>query len=498
MSDVEPANCLLEKRRSGLILHPTSLPGPGPVGRIGAEARRFLDWLEESGFSVWQILPINPPQADGSPYACVSAFAGDTRLIDPEALVKDGWIRAGSARMPLGQALSEARATLEAAGGAGWSEYLEFCQARADWLEDFSLFAVIKRLQGNRPWWTWPESLLHRAPARLEQLRAEAKEALDAVRFAQFVFFRQWWALRAYANARDILLLGDMPIFVAHDSADVWANPENFDLDAEGQPNTVAGVPPDYFSETGQRWGNPHYRWDYMAEHGYDWWLRRIGWALEGLDALRIDHFRGFQAYWSIPADEPTAIGGEWSPVPGAAFFDTLLQRFGELPLLAEDLGVITNEVTALRERFGLPGMKILQFAFDGGPDNPYLPEHHVERGVVYTGTHDNDTTRGWFDSLPADARTRVLERLGEPEGSMPWSLIRVAMASPARLAVIPMQDALELGSAHRMNTPGTDKGNWRWRFDWSEVPSERAGELFHLNEETGRTTALRRKRGAA
>jgi len=490
VSEQKPVNRLLEKRRSGLILHPTSLPGPGNVGRIGTAALRFLDWLEEAGFSVWQFLPVNPPQADGSPYACISAFAGDTRLIDPESMVRKGWLRSAATRAPVGQALSEARLALESSSGAGCDEYHAFCETQSDWLEDFALFVVIKRLQGNRPWWTWPAPLLHRDPRRLEQLRAETAEALDAVRFGQFVFFEQWNELRQEANGRDILLLGDMPIFVAHDSADVWANRENFDLDKAGQPRTVAGVPPDYFSETGQRWGNPQYRWDYMAESGYGWWLRRIAWALEGLDALRIDHFRGFEAYWSIPAEEPTAIGGEWKPGPGAGFFDALLKHFGELPLLAEDLGVITPEVTALRKRFGMPGMKILQFAFDGSEDNPYLPENHEELGVVYTGTHDNDTTVGWFESLPQDTRARVLDRLGETDSAMPWALIRAAMQSPVRLAVIPMQDALGLDGRHRMNTPGTSEGNWRWRFAWENIPPERAGELRRMNEAADRIPA--------
>lgn len=490
MSDSEPMNRLLERRRSGVILHPTSLPGPGPVGRIGAEAWRFLDWMQAGGFSVWQLLPINPPHRDGSPYACVSAFAGDVRLIDLESLIEAGWLTPAQARMPLGQALSEARRHLEANDGE-WLEYTEFARAQAHWLEDFALFVVIKRLQGDRPWWVWPEPLRQRARGRLEQLRAEMSEALEAVRFAQFVFFRQWQALRAQANARDILLLGDMPIFVAHDSADVWAHPEDFDLDADGQPRTVAGVPPDYFSETGQRWGNPHYRWDRMAEQGYEWWLRRIEWALNGLDALRIDHFRAFEAYWSIPVDEPTAIGGHWEPGPGAAFFEALLNRFGELPLLAEDLGVITPQVTALREQFGLPGMKILQFAFDGGPDNPYLPEHHVERGVVYTGTHDNDTTLGWFEGLSPPDQERVLQRLGATPKAMPGALIRTALESCARLAVIPMQDALELDGGHRMNTPSTTEGNWAWRFDWDQVAPERAQQLRHMNEATGRIEAV-------
>jgi 4-alpha-glucanotransferase len=383
--------------------------------------------------------------------------------------------------------LSEAKRTLEAEAGEAWLEYGEFCRAQAHWLDDFALFVVIKRLHGNRPWWTWPEPLRQRDPEKLEHLLAEAGDAFEAVRFAQFVFFRQWHALRAKARARDILILGDMPIFVAHDSADVWANPGDFDLDTWGVPNTVAGVPPDYFSETGQRWGNPVYRWDRMAKDGFQWWLRRVGWALESVDALRVDHFRGFESYWSIPASEPTAIGGAWQPGPGAVFFEALLERFGQLPLLAEDLGVITPEVTALRERFGLPGMKILQFAFDGSPDNPYLPENHVECGVVYTGTHDNDTTLGWYESLDPDTRARVLEHLGEPEDSMPWVLIRAALASPARLAVIPMQDALALGGRHRMNVPGTANGNWNWRFDWVDVPPERASELRRLIEQAGR-----------
>jgi 4-alpha-glucanotransferase len=484
---IRPPNRLLEKRRSGILLHPTSLPGPGSTGRIGAAALHFLDWLEEAGFSVWQVLPLNPPQADGSPYACISAFAGDTRLIDPEGLVGNGWLRSASARMPTGQALSEARLALEAARGTGWEEYRAFCDAQSDWLQDYALFVVIKRLQGNRPWWTWPAPLLHRDPSRLEQLRAEAAEALDAIRFGQFVFFRQWTELRREANRRDILLLGDMPIFVAHDSADVWANPENFDLDGAGQPRTVAGVPPDYFSATGQRWGNPHYRWNYMAETGYGWWMRRIGWALEELDALRIDHFRGFEAYWSIPAQEKTAIGGEWKPGPGAEFFEALLKRFGELPLLAEDLGVITAEVTALRMRFGMPGMKILQFAFDGSEDNPYLPVNHEEQGVVYTGTHDNDTTLGWFESLSEESRSRVRKRLDQPGEAMPWPLIRMALQSPARLAIVPMQDALGLDGRHRMNTPGTSEGNWRWRFTWEGIAPGRAAELRRMNEAADR-----------
>lgn len=487
MNGREPMNRLLEKRRSGLLLHPTSLPGAGPLGSLGQQAWRFLDWLEAAGFSVWQILPLNPPQDDGSPYACISAFAGDARLIDPEGMVRKGWLRSVPDGAPIDRALDEALLAIAASKGADWDAYHAFCDAQSDWLDDFARFVVIKQLQDHRPWWTWPQPLLYRDPKRLEGLHREAAEALERVRFGQFVFFQQWMDLRREANRRDMLLLGDMPIFVAHDSADVWANPDDFDLDQGGQPITVAGVPPDYFSETGQRWGNPHYRWDAMAQTGYRWWLRRIGWALEGLDGLRIDHFRGFEAYWSIPADEPTAIGGEWVSGPGAAFFDAMLDRFGELPLLAEDLGVITPEVTALREQFGMPGMKILQFAFDGSEDNPYLPENHEELGVVYTGTHDNDTTVGWFEALSEAERSRVLERLSESGAEMPWSLVRTALQSPARLAVIPMQDALGLDGKHRMNTPGTSEGNWQWRFSWSAVPTDRARELRQMNAEAGR-----------
>jgi len=490
MASPSTANRLMDQRRSGIILHPTSLPGPGRVGRIGSEAIRFLDWIDAAGFGLWQVLPLNPPQDDGSPYACISAFAGDIRLIDPELLVAEGWLAEGGARAPLGQALSDARHGLAASGGEAWEEFRAFCSAQASWLEDFALFVVIKRLQGNRPWWEWPAPLRMREPARLAQLRAEARDALEAVRFSQFVFFRQWHALRAEAKARDILMLGDMPIFVAHDSVDVWAHPEYFDLDPLGQPTAVAGVPPDYFSETGQRWGNPHYRWDRMAEDGFRWWLQRIGWALEGLDGLRVDHFRGFEAYWSIPASEPTAIAGSWQPGPGAALFEALLREFDELPLLAEDLGVITPAVTALRERFALPGMKILQFAYDGSPDNPYLPERHEERCVVYTGTHDNDTTLGWFESLPAASREFVLKSLGAQAQDMPWALIETALASPARIAVIPMQDAIGLGGNARMNTPGTVEGNWQWRFDWSELPAARAAELRRMNVACGRVVA--------
>lgn len=481
-------NPLLTQRRAGLLLHPTSLPGTGPTGQIGAEAYHFVDWLQAAGFRLWQVLPLHPPQDDGSPYASISAFAGDIRLIDREVMVAEQWITPEQAQGALSEVLTRARVQVQAAQGQAWQDWQRFCEEQAEWLEPYSLFVVIKAQQQGRCWWTWPEALRWRDPQALAQVRATAGTALDDVRFAQFVFFRQWCRLKAYANARDILLLGDMPIFVAHDSADVWGNPQWFDLDTQGQPRSVAGVPPDYFSATGQRWGNPHYRWAVMGESGYHWWKQRLGWALTSLDGLRIDHFRGFEAYWAIPAEEPTAIAGRWEPGPGADFFNALLAHFGQLPLVAEDLGVITPEVNALREQFGLPGMKILQFAFGGDADNPYLPENHVEQGVVYTGTHDNDTTLGWFQALDAAVQAQVLATLGQPTEPMPWPLITTALASPACLVILPMQDVLALDGRHRMNTPGTmSEDNWCWRFQWDMVPASLAAHLRQLQQQHGR-----------
>lgn len=476
-------NPLMAERRAGLLLHPTSLPGPGPVGQLGADAHRFIDWLAAAGFGVWQFLPLHPPQLDGSPYAAISAFAGDTRLIDIPTLVAAGWLDARDEHRSSADALVAARLKLQASNGPVWKAFKRFCAEQRSWLDDFALFAVVRAQQGTKPWWQWPTDLRQRDPQRISLLRARAHEAIEAERFAQFVFFQQWQQLKAYANQRGVLLLGDLPIFVAHDSVDVWAHPELFDLDEQGAPRTVAGVPPDYFSATGQRWGNPHYRWQDMAANGFSWWLSRIGWALANLDGLRIDHFRGFEAYWSVPAHEPTAMVGEWVPGPRDAFFQAVLDHFGELPLIAEDLGVITPEVNALRERFKLPGMKILQFAFDSGPDNPYLPANHVEMGVVYTGTHDNDTSLGWFRHLEPQAQAEVLRVLGDPHDPMPWPLIHAALASPARLAVIPMQDALALDDRHRMNTPGTVVGNWQWRFHWEQILAGLAQHLLALNQ---------------
>lgn len=461
------------------------------MGELGADAHAFVDFMAAAGLSVWQMLPLGPTHEDGSPYQCLSAHAGNTRLICLRRLVDYGWLEAEALRGEAGgqaAALRRARAGfLARADAAARQDYARFCERHRGWLEDYVLFAALRQASGGRPWWDWAPELRAREPEALGAERRRLEEELEQRRFEQYLFFRQWMELKRYANDRGILLFGDMPIFVALDSADVWASPELFDLDAQGKPRAVAGVPPDYFSATGQRWGNPLYLWERMAADGFAWWKARIRSQHELFDLIRIDHFRGFEAYWAVPAHEPTAMHGQWIKAPGEALFTALLAEFGDLPLVAEDLGVITPEVEALRDRFGLPGMKILQFAFEGGATNPYLPHNHVENCVVYTGTHDNNTTRGWFESLPPEVAGQVLEYLGRPQEPMPWPLIRAAFASVARLAVVPMQDLLELGAEARMNTPGTVEGNWGWRFDWAQVPPVLAGRLRALAERYGR-----------
>jgi 4-alpha-glucanotransferase len=460
------------------------------LGSLGADARRFIDWIQSAGFRWWQVLPLHPPQVD-SPYSSMSVFAGDERLIDVGVLEDWGWLPRDSRPESLQDALELARSLIEKQQGRPWTKYQIFLQKTGSWLDSYALFRVLREEFGGQSWQHWPAELARLffgarddvgVPLGMQALLDQRGHSVEMVRFTQFVFFEQWQALLAYARFRNVRVLGDMPLFVDLNSADVWSCPELFDLDSNGQPKTVAGVPPDYFSATGQRWGNPQYRWDRIAADGYRWWIARVSWALEGLDGLRIDHFRGIQAYWSIPAESPTAMEGTWVTGPGEAFFAALQSALGALPLIAEDLGTITPEVEVLRDRFALPGMKILQFAFDGNPHNPYLPEQHVENCVVYTGTHDNDTLCGWFGSLDPELQNRVLQALGEG-AEMPDAMIRAALNSPARLAVIPMQDLLGLDHQHRMNTPGTVEGNWSWRFSWDWIPDSRAGELRGWNQ---------------
>lgn len=426
----------LATRRAGLLLHPTSLPS----GTL-ADAERWLDWLQAAGFGVWQMLPLGIPLGGLSPYQCTSAFAVNPALFGPAAALPDP------------------------DGFAAWRE------RQAHWLEDYARFTVIRAHCGGAAWTDWPVPLRDREPAALAAFDREHAAALAQVMHEQHRVAVAWQALRAAAAARDIRLFGDMPIFVAHDSADVWSHRELFLLDAEGHPTVVTGVPPDYFSATGQRWGNPHYAWTTMQADGFAWWRARLAAHFEWFDLVRIDHFRGLAAAWEIPADEPTAIRGAWVDAPGAALLQAIADDMGELPLVAEDLGIITPDVTALRHQFGLPGMAVLQFAFDAHADNPHKPDNvHVDT-VYYTGTHDNDTTLGWWRSLPDEVRGQIGAQLGttDADGVLD-AMVAIVLGSEAALAVLPMQDVLRLGSEARMNTPGTAEGNWRWRFAWTQL----------------------------
>ena len=481
------ASCCLDRRGAGVLLHLSSLPGGGPCGQLGPAAFRFAEFLAACGMAVWQMLPVGPTAADGSPYQSASVHAGNRRFIAAEPLVAAGWLDKADVDGNVDAWLAQAWRNFRTSAAPGARRELEdFCRHEAYWLEDYALFAA---LQADRPggWWTWPQGLRDREPQAMAEARARLHEQIALVRFEQFLFFSQWAALKAHANARGIRLFGDMPIFVAHDSAEVWAHRDLFSLDEQGRPTVVAGVPPDYFSATGQRWGNPLYRWDAVERDGFRFWIDRLCTQLKLFDLVRIDHFRGFEAYWEIPASEPVAVRGRWVQAPGKTLFERLHEVYDPLPVVAEDLGVITPEVEALRDGFGLPGMKILQFAFSGGPANPYLPYNYPERSVVYTGTHDNDTTVGWFASLSDGERGHVDDFLGHPGEPMPWPLIRCALASRARLAMLPMQDLLELDGRHRMNLPGTDEGNWGWRFEWDQVPTALAGRVRHLVSLYGR-----------
>jgi len=483
-----------DKRRAGLLLHPTSLPGGYDNGDLGPEAYRFVDFMAACGFTVWQTLPLGPPHDDLSPYSAQSAHAGNPRLIALEPLIEAGWLNQdrGPAAGEDGWAyrrrrLVEARRGFERSGSVN-SEHEAFLAQHQSWLDDFALFQAIRAASERPAWFDWPRELRDRHRDGLAAARKRFAEPIAQCRFEQFLFYRQWAALKRYANERGIAIFGDIPLFVGYDSADVWARRGCFLLDAEGRRQVVAGVPPDYFSATGQLWGNPHYAWESMRADGFRWWKERIRTQLIQFDLLRIDHFRGLEAYWEIPADAETAVSGRWRLAPGDELFRALRAEFGRLPLVAEDLGIITPEVEALRDSHGLPGMKVLHFAFGGGADNPYLPHNHVPNSVIYTGTHDNNTTLGWFEELDERARAHLFDYLGGNPNLMPDLLVRAAFASVARLAVVPMQDVLELGGEHRMNRPGVADGCWRWRFGWEQVGPGVAAHYRHLLDLYGRT----------
>jgi 4-alpha-glucanotransferase len=490
-------------RSSGVLLHPSSLPGPYGIGDLGPAAIAWVDALVRAKQTWWQILPLGPTGYEDSPYQCFSAFAGNPNLISPDLLVADGLLKkadlAGRAfqegAVDYGAVIAFKLSLLKEAwrtfnAGAGPSLRLpfeKFCRENARWLEEFALFMALKDSHSGASWQEWPRELRLRRPQALESARRQLADAIGSHKFRQFLFFRQWRELKTYAQAKGIRLIGDVPIFVASDSVDVWANPDLFHLDEEGLPTVVAGVPPDYFSATGQLWGNPIYNWEKLRQTGYAWWLERLRSTLQQVDLVRLDHFRGFEAYWAIPAGMPTAEIGEWVKAPGEDFLETVRRTIGKLPFIAEDLGIITPEVEALRDRFRLPGMRILQFAFGGAPEARFLPHNYERNTVVYTGTHDNDTTRGWYANLP-DAEAHFMRRYLARDGrDVALDLIRAAWSSVADYALAPLQDLLDLGSEARMNLPGRPSGNWCWRFAEGQLTEDIIERLADMTELYGR-----------
>jgi 4-alpha-glucanotransferase len=499
-------------RASGVLLHPTSLPGRFGIGDLGLEAYRLIDFLADSGQQFWQVLPLGPTGFGNSPYMCYSALAGNPLLISLELLRDEGYLShedlhqvpdfprdrvdydaVMAYKLPL---LHQACERFKAhASEIQKTKFAGFCDSKAYWLDDYALFMALKQANEGKAWYQWEPALVQRAPTEIDNWGRRLNTEVVFNKFLQFAFFSQWSALRQYANDRDIQVIGDIPIYVAHDSADVWANPENFCLDPDThEPALMAGVPPDYFSATGQLWGNPVYNWEHLKDTGYKWWIQRFEAMLDYVDLIRIDHFRGFESFWAVELDpeiEPelrTAEKGEWIEAPGHDFFEVLRQTLGKLPILAEDLGVITPEVEALRDAFEFPGMKVLQFAFGSDPGNPFLPFNFDRNSVVYTGTHDNDTTVGWYESRADWEQEAVLRYFGHltPDG-IHWDLIRLALSSVANLAIIPAQDLLGLGTPSRMNFPGKPDGNWEWRYDNNDALMGLADRLKTMTHTFGR-----------
>ncbi len=492
---------LLSQRSAGVVLHPTSLPGPHGSGDLGPHAYYFVDWLHGAGQTLWQTLPLGPVGPGYSPYMGSSAFAGNPMLVALEPLVARGWLSDSSDASDFDPLRVDFQIVLpwrmtrlrEAFSGFSVQATDQERQALADWaaaqrhwLDDYALFMALDQAHAPALWPQWPHGLARRDAGALVTARHTYAAEIAFWVFVQWQFDLQWHALKTYANGKGVGLVGDLPIFVAHHSADCWARPDLYRLDAQGQPSVVAGVPPDFFSATGQRWGNPLYNWDAMQGDGYAWWVARVKRQLDLADVIRIDHFRGFVDYWEIPADEPTAVKGRWQPGPGMALFDVLTQALGQLPIIAEDLGLITPEVLALREATGFPGMRVLEFAFSGDAGHPFLPHNYAPNTVVYTGTHDNDTVLGWWANCSRRERALALQYLGSDGTDMHWALIRAAWMSVAWLALCQFQDVLGLDGSHRMNTPGT-MGCWTWRFSWDWVGPQAAGRLGNLTAASGR-----------
>lgn len=494
-------------RSAGVLAHPTSFPSRYGIGDLGGAAYHFVDFLGKAGQSLWQILPLGPTGYGDSPYQCFSAFAGNPLLISPDKLVQEGYLPPEAvAEVPpfptdnvdFGwiidykyDLLRQAYAHFQIYGlGEQRDAFAAFCEEQAAWLDDYALFMALKNHHVEHEggvWNTWPDEIAHRQPEAMAAWSEKLADVVHTYKFWQFLFFNQWLDLKTYANDHGIQIVGDIPIFVAFDSADVWANPGLFYLEEDGSPTVVAGVPPDYFSVTGQRWGNPLYRWNEMANNDYVWWTRRLQMCFVQADIVRIDHFRGFDAYWEIPASEETAVIGKWIKGPGQAFFSAMEEQLGTLPLIAEDLGLITPEVEALRDRFDFPGMKILQFAFGGERNSGFLPHNFTQNCVVYTGTHDNETVIGWFRNASEDERDHIRRYMAISGANIAWDMIRLAYASVANTAVATLQDLMELDNVARMNFPGKPSGNWQWRYTPDMLTDEIAYRLRDITALYGR-----------
>lgn len=499
---------MLDFRASGVLLHPTSLPSRFGIGDLGENAYRFVDFLANSDQQIWQILPIGPTGYGNSPYLSYSALAGNPLLISPEILQQQGllteeelqhlpefsldWVDYDlvvATKIPLLRQASDRFAGRN--GAVEDEEFKRFCNAHNDWLSDYALFMSLKSAHNGSSWYQWPAEIAYRQPEAMAKWAAELADEILYHKFVQYQFFRQWTNLKSYANQKGIRLFGDIPIYVAHDSVDVWAHKKIFRLDPEtGEPALMAGVPPDYFSATGQLWGNPVYDWEELQKTNFKWWIRRLEAILEYVDIIRIDHFRGFQAYWAVPQGETTAMSGTWLDAPGDEFFQTLEKQLGKLPIVAEDLGVITPEVEALRDKYNFPGMKILHFAFDDHRANGFLPYNYTNRNcIVYTGTHDNNTTIGWFEERSPEAKARVVDYLGcLCDDGIHWAMIRLALSSVGNTVVLPFQDILGLGSDAKMNTPSQAAGNWSWRCRAEAFNDELSGRMKYLTYLYGRT----------
>ncbi len=500
---------MLAQRSSGILLHPTSLPSAGGIGDFGAAAYSFVDWLAAAKQTSWQVLPLQPVGSGNSPYSCTSAFAGNVLMISLERLAERGLLDPQAvAAIPDGESAVDyatvrankipllrkaARNFLRSASGSHRERYDQFCREHQWWLDDYVLFNTLREKFHRRPWNVWPKEIARRDPETIARLNSELHDRLEERRFWQFAFFEQWRALRSYCTERGIRVIGDVAIFVSYDSADVWTHPELFRLKEDLLPEVVAGVPPDAFSETGQRWGNPLYDWDALRADGYDWWIKRMSWAVATCDIVRLDHFRGFEAYWEIPADEPTAVHGHWVEGPNAELFDALKSALGKLPFIAEDLGYITPEVHHLRKSLEIPGMKILQFGFGNPGAHAYLPHRYDPDCVVYTGTHDNDTTVGWWNSGATPKEKELASAyLGIGADGVSWAFIRGALTSVANLCIIPVQDVLGLGSEARMNVPSETGDHWSWRLRSDALTPELAKKMATLVEVTDRDVCVK------